>query len=519
MAIETNYDAIVIGGGPNGLTAAAYLQKAGSKVLLIERRHETGGGLNTDEYFGFRFNLHAIYHMMAEKMPAYKDLDLHSLGLRYLWPHVVAAFPFKDGSSMIFTRDYKETAESIAKFSQADADRYLHMWEEFQPMMDEYLIPMTYELPIPALDQLSEFGETETGEKLHQISEMSIMEVIDFYGFEDPRVRMALLSFPAIWGVHLDDPIGFLYPIYLTRMLDAAFVKGGSHRLSSALFRSFVSAGGTIVDENEASKILIEDGVAVGVRIADGREFRADAVVSTLNPMQTFQQLLTEEEVPGTLSQAVDKWEWEERSKYGLHLGFSSEQGIRYKADDPRVNEAMIVFLGLETEDDLLDQLEDVVTGDVTGAEWLQVTMPSTFDKTMAPENHSLGRIESVVAYDPEWRSKSKVHGDACLDTLKQFAEVDEDNVVIRRETTPVDIEEKIKTMHRGSYKHGAYTSLQLGYLRPNDQCSRSETPIDGLFIGGASMYPGGMILGATGYLAATVVGEYLETPIETAKE
>ena len=85
------YDAIVIGAGPNGLLAAAYLAKAGHQGLLCERRHETGGGLNTEEYFGFRLNLHAIYHMMAEKMPAYRDLDLPALGVRYIHPHVVAA--------------------------------------------------------------------------------------------------------------------------------------------------------------------------------------------------------------------------------------------------------------------------------------------------------------------------------------------------------------------------------------------------------------------------------------------
>ncbi len=281
MSTETNYDAIVIGAGPNGLIAASYLQKAGNKVLLCERRHETGGGLNTDEYFGFRLNLHAVYHLMAEKMPAFKDLELSDLGVRYLYPHVIAAFPFKDGSSLIFTRDPKETAESIAQFSQEDADAYLRMWEAFQPMLDDYLIPMTYELPKPALDQLTEFNETEVGEALHEISEMDFIELIDFYGFTHPRVRMALLSFPAMWGINLNDPLGFLYPIYLGRMMKAAFVKGGSHRLSSAIFRSFIGAGGEIVDANEVVKILMEEGEAVGVQLADGCQFHADAVTLT----------------------------------------------------------------------------------------------------------------------------------------------------------------------------------------------------------------------------------------------
>lgn len=511
MTTETKYDAIVIGGGPNGLLSAAYLAKAGHKVVLFERRHETGGGLNTEEYYGFRFNLHAIYHLMAEKMPAWKDLDLASLGVRYLYPHVVAAFPFKDGSSLIFTRDVKETAESIAQFSKADAQAYLHMWEEFQPMLDDYLIPMTYELPKPALDQLSEFGDTEVGAKLAEVSEMSCLEVIDHYGFEHPRVRMALLSFPAMWGIHLADPLGFLYPLYLGRMMDAAFVKGGSHRLSSAIFRSFLRSGGRVIDENEVTRIIVKDNRVTGVELQDGRQFFADAVITTLNPVQTFKQLLAKEDVPFALHQAVDNWRWEERSLFGLHLGINGT--VTYGAKDPRVNQAMTVFIGMETEDELLDHLDRVDAKTTNGPEWLHIAQPSLFDKTMAPEGHHTLRAEAVVAYDPDWRARTKEFGDACLDLIKQYGTVDQ--IVLRREVSPVDIEQKLTTMTKGSYKHGAYSTLQLGYLRPNEMCSCSETPIDGLFLGGASMYPGGMILGGSGYLAAQVAGDYLGEPVK----
>ncbi len=99
---------------------------------------------------------------------------------------------------------------------------------------------------------------------------------------------------------------------------------------------------------------------------------------------------------------------------------------------------------------------------------------------------------------------------------IEAYAKVDD--IILRREVSPVDIEQKLTTMTRGSYKHGAYSTLQLGYLRPNDQCSQSETPIEGLYLGGASMYPGGMILGGPGYLAAQTVGEFLDKPIITCK-
>ena len=134
------YDAIVIGGGPNGLTCAAYLARAGHRTLLLERRHETGGGLNTEEYYGYRLNMHAIYHMMGELMPAHRDLDLEAFGLRYLRAETNAAFPFRDGSSLLFSRDPKATASSIETFSPADAAAFGRMWEEFQPILDQYLV-------------------------------------------------------------------------------------------------------------------------------------------------------------------------------------------------------------------------------------------------------------------------------------------------------------------------------------------------------------------------------------------
>jgi phytoene dehydrogenase-like protein len=211
-------------------------------------------------------------------------------------------------------------------------------------------------------------------------------------------------------------------------------------------------------------------------------------------------------ELPEELRQAAEGWEWEERSMFGLHLGVRG--GVRYRAADSRVGEALVVFCGLETEDQLHDHLERVDAGGAEACEWAHVTLPSRFDASMAPPGHTLVRAEAVVGYDAGWRGRAAAFGDACLDLLRAYAEVDE--VVFRRETTPVDIEEKLTTMKRGSIKHGAYGPLQMGYLRPNDLCSRSQTPVAGLFCGGASMYPGGMILGGPGYLAAGVVREHL---------
>jgi len=500
------YDAIVVGGGPNGLICGSYLAKAGAKVLLIERRHETGGGLNTDEYYGFRLNLHAIYHMMSDVMPAYRDLNLPDFSLRYVYPHTSVAFPFDDGKALCFTRDLDETVASIGTVSDHDADCFRRMWTEFQPMLDEYIIPLTYKLPLPVVDQIVEIGQTPVGEALNDISEFSPIEMLDHYGFTDPRVRMALLSFPGMWGFHLEDPLGYLYPIYLCRLINAGLVKGGSHRLSSALYRVFVSNGGEILDDSEVTRIHFEGDRAVAVEVADGHRFEAKAIASTLNPEQTFMNLVGADRLPADLRHAVEPWEWEERTLFGLHLGIQGE--ATYRHPEPRVNDAMIAFLGIETEDELHAHLERVDDGTATGDEWVHVTIPSRHDRTMAPKGHEIVRAEQVVLFDEDWDTNSKKFGDDCLALLERH--IDLGRVVLRREYPPTHIEKKLHTMKRGSIKHGSYTNLQMGFNRPNDQCSQVETPIPGLYTCGASNYAGGMIIGGPGYLGAHVVGEAL---------
>lgn len=510
VTASDSYDAIVLGGGPNGLICGAYLAKAGARVLLVERRHETGGGLNTDEYFGFRLNLHAIYHMMSDVMPAYDDLSLSDYGLRYVRPHVACAFPFADGTSLLFTKDPAETIASIATISEHDAERFRVMWDEFQPMLEQYIIPLTYRLPMPVVDQIVEIGRTEIGERLNEISDLSPIEVIDHYGFTDPRVRMALLAFPAMWGFHLEDPLGYLYPVYLCRMIDAALVKGGSHRLSSALYRVFTSNGGEVLDGSEAVAIDLDDSGGATVTVADGHRFSARAVASTLNPEQTFLDLVGAEHLPDDLRAAVESWEWEERSLFGLHLGIEGE--FTYRHPEPRVGESMITFLGIETEDELHEHLTRVDAGTAGGGEWVHVTVPSRHDATMAPPGHQIVRAEQVVTYDSDWDTGTEAFGDECLELLGAHA--DFGRIVLRREHPPTHIEAKLHTMKRGSIKHGSYTNLQMGYNRPNDQCSRVTTPLPGLFTCGASNYAGGMIIGGPGYLGAKVVGEHLGVEI-----
>ena len=150
--VGKEYDVIIVGAGPNGLTAGAYLAKAGARVLILERMHVTGGGLLTEEFSGFRFNLHATYLLMMDVMPPYIDLELEAHGCGYIQPDAPLSLLTRDGEALTLYRDIERSAKSIERFSAKDAARYREVMSEWKRLVDECLIPATYTLPVPSLD-------------------------------------------------------------------------------------------------------------------------------------------------------------------------------------------------------------------------------------------------------------------------------------------------------------------------------------------------------------------------------
>jgi phytoene dehydrogenase-like protein len=231
--MEKNYDVVIIGAGPNGLTAGAYLAKAGAKVLLVERRHETGGALVTEEFRGFRFNLHAFHMLMMEVMPPYKDLDLEDYGLRYVKPEAQVSLLTRDGKALTLYSDVAKSSESIQKFSSQDAKKFKEVWAEISEMTDEALIPATYTHPIPPLDHTYMYMESDLGKKIIEYSEKSPKEIIQDWGFENDYLNALLQYLACMWGL---DPnlsgVGYMVPLLINRMVNQAMIIGGSHRLS-----------------------------------------------------------------------------------------------------------------------------------------------------------------------------------------------------------------------------------------------------------------------------------------------
>jgi phytoene dehydrogenase-like protein len=513
--VET-YDVLVLGAGPNGLTCASYLAKAGAKVAILEKNVETGGGLVTEELSGFKLNYHATYMMLGEQMPPISDLELRDRGVAFTCPEVQVAFLFEDKKSLILYTDPEKSKASIAKISEADAETFGRMYGEFKEMCDKFLVPATYYPPVEPLDQVALLEESdELGRRINEISEMSPREVIQSYGFQDPRVEGAMLYLAAMFGLDPEEGgVGFLTPIYVYRLMNASLMRGGTHHLASSLRRVVEAHKGSVITCADVTEIIYEDGAAKGVKCADGREFRADRVVSTLNPQQTFGKLLTQEQAGDEDISWAEGWAWDEISLFVANWGMvgPTPEYDGYEAD---VNEALIVVMGYESPEDVLEHFAAVREGKLPEKMAGHGTRMSAFDPLLVPNHvpygpHHAMRWESWVPYASGWDEKQKEdYGNKCLEYWGSFApNLLKQNTRIRVYWSPLDIETHLNTMTRGSIKHGAYMSLQLGYNRPAPDFSAYKTPFKGLYLAGASTHPGGMVILGPGYNASRVVAE-----------
>jgi len=517
--LDKRYDVIVIGGGPNGLTATAYLAKAGAKVLMLERHHEGGGGLITEEWSGFRFNTHAKLMMMMDVMPPYKDLDLEGWGCRYLKPDVAAAILTRDGRAMTFYSDIKKTAQSIARFSTNDAERYVEVMEDWYTIVNKALIPATYSLPLPMLDMVVSYQQSEIGELINEMAEENFLETLDAAGFENELVETALLYLGTMYGMDPEGGLGFMLPLFVTRLLNASIVHSGSHQLAASISRFANRHGATLERAAEVSKILTDGTKAVGVRLASGEEILAEKIVATTDPQTTFLELVGEQTcraASDTLVETTRSWEWESTSLFNVHYALSERPRYEAASFDPDADRALIKIMGVETPDELLDHIAAVKQGRFSfiGAG----TTMTDFDPMQAPIDVEPGAAvacwETLAPYeniDGDWDALQVDYAKKIMEVWSGYASNLADATVIRHYVNhPKHIEAKLPNMKRGSIKHGAYLPTQMLSNRPNADCSSYRTPIENLYVCGASVWPGGMVLLGGGYNAAGVVADDL---------
>ena len=520
--METKFDIIVIGAGPNGLQAGAYLSKAGEKVLVLERRYECGGGLWTEEttFPGFFHSTHAVYMMMADFAPLYTDLRLEEdYGVQHILPDLIWAMPFEDGRSLCIYKDVDRTCKSIAQFSQKDAETYKEFYLFTKKCVDEFIGPATYMPPAGALDQIVLLQNLEFGAEMGEWSEMNALEIINAK-FEDPRLKAMILYITTHWGVRYDmNALGYLVLLYFNRAHNYQLVKGGSHMVASALNKIIHENDGIVKNNQRVKRIIVENGEAKGVEMEEGIVYEASkAVLSTIDPQQTFLDYVGEDNIDNKpLVNKIKNWDLEAYSLLGVHSALNEKPQFSAAASNPDVNNAEIYILGYENLQDVTDYIDAIYDGVIPEKIGFNACFPSMHDPSLAPEGKCVSQLSAMMPHDLKDGGADKWYvykfreemAERCLGVLERYApNITKDKVLQTHISTPVDCGNMFASMPKGSIKQGMYQPLQMGYLRPHEDCSQHATPIKNLYIGGSSVYPGGCVIWGPGYLAANRIAQ-----------
>jgi phytoene dehydrogenase-like protein len=524
---ELEYDGIIIGAGPNGLTTAGYLAKAGLKVALLERRYEIGGGLATENLLlpGMLVDSHAIYHMMVEYAPPLRDFELETrYDLAWIYPDLQVVMPFQDGSHLALYKDPEKSAASIRKFSEKDAESFLNFVKISDEAMDLFLAPASYVNPMPSLEQVAKLETHPTTKWDDSLTGYTPKQIVDSW-FENDKVRTLFLYLATMWGLDYDlEGLGYLVPLMINRAWHFRLSRGGSHHVAHLLGKYIAEHGGRIISGCTIKRIVVENNEAKGVELEDGTILKAKSFVcSALNPHQTFYDMVGKEHLPVDMVTRLDQWHYSDTSFFTVHLALTELPQFTALKNDPELSKSLIYVIGYECEQDLVDHFEASRRGELHEGGF-NCCFPSVHDpirvhRRAGSEAKHIGLISMECApYKLKdggakaWYKKRRPYAEACKKILQKYApNINEDTIVWDYIGTPLDTETKFPDMCQGCFKQGGYLPLQMGYMRPNEYCCQHDTPIKKLYLGGSSSHSGGMVTYGPGFNAAEKIAEDLK--------
>ena len=514
------YDAIVIGGGHNGLVTAAYLARAGKSVLVLERRPRVGGAAVTEEIFpGFKFTTFS-YVVSLLRPEIIRDLDLPRHGLHIL-PLESTVTPMENGDYFAAWGDHDETRRELYRHSPRDAEAYdeygrlMHfMAQAVKPILG--MVPPDPTSFAPSdLIGLLKLGRHFRGlgaERLHALVKLMTMSSADFLDeWFETDVLKATKSASGIIGTFLGPRSpGTAYVLLHHYMgeLDGVFrawgfAKGGTGAVSESIASAARSFGAEIRCDAGVSKVLVRNGRATGVVLENGDELRAKIVVSSLDPRRTFLQLLETDDLPSEFVSDIKRFKFRGSSgKVNLALdglpSFTCMPGIGRQHRG-----AFSISPSLEYVERAYD---DAKYGEFSRRPYMDIVFPSMIDPGMAPPGKHVMSI--FVQYAPYklnggWTdAKREAFGDAVVNTVESFAPGFKSKILHRQVITPLDIE-RITGLSEGNIFAGELALHQLFFLRPAPGWAKFATPVRGFYQAGSGTHPGGGIMGASGRLAA----------------
>lgn len=511
-------DVLVVGGGHNGLTCAAYLLRGGRSVTVLEANEQVGGFATTVDHDGapgFRGTV-AFDHVLTNIPTSVIDeLGLARHGHRMVAPDPHYSWLREDGASIAFYRDQRRTVEEIRRYSKQDAERYGELMDAFT---DLWWTIIPYLQDHPTRPSAATIAKTISRAGRHRkamgvaarIMLSSPGAVIEEW-FESPELRAALANFAVGSMAPLDEPSsGFVLSILaLMRRWGVRRSVGGNGAFSDALAAEVRAQGGEIRTGAKVDRILLSGSTARGVRLADGTELSAEHVVATVDPYTLLNGLVGDDALTPRLRSEL-------RGMGVLRNNVSAFKGdvalaIRPKLANHKPDRELLssCMMFCPTLEDVRRSTAAISRGEMPDDTPLWLSVTSVLDRTLVPEGSEadaiyvyLPSVPFELADGADWAGVKDKVVERALDTFENFAPGVKKSVINTAATSPVDLMD-ISRVHRGSLMHVDQTMAQFGPWRPTPSLSGYTTPWKGLWHTGAGAHPCGLMNGWSGRTTA----------------
>jgi phytoene dehydrogenase-like protein len=520
-----HYDVIVIGGGHNGLVNAAYLARAGKKVLVLERRGVVGGAAVTEEIFpGFHFS-ECSYVVSLLRPEIIRELDLPRHGLEIL-PLDGTFTPMPDGDLLWRVNDHAKTLREIRRHSQVDAEAYDEFGKTMLPIC-RFVKPILSMIPpdpttlnprdLRKLYFLGRRLQKLSSDERYTLIQLMTMSAADFLDqWFETDVLKATMSASGIIGTFLGirSP-GTAYVLLHHYMgeIDGAFrswgfSRGGTGAISNAIASAAREVGVEIRTRAGVSRILVKNGRAAGVALESGEEISASLVSSSVDPHLTFEKFLAPSDLPADFLEQVRRYKFRGSSgKVNLALDALPDFECLPGAG-AHLRGAISISPSVEYMERAYD---DAKYGRFSRRPYIDVVIPSLTDPSIAPPGKHV--LSCFVQYAPyklapgegSWDDQREKFGDTVVNTLAEYAPNLKKIIIGRQILTPLDLEREFG-LTQGNIFQGELSLEQLFFLRPVPGWAYYRTPVQNLYMCGSATHPGGGIMGAPGRIASQVI-------------